>query len=164
FDFVVLDPPWPNASVKRSKIYKEMDVFDLYQLPLPSILAQDAIVCLWVTNKLKYHELAKKLFKKWRLHLYKQIIWIKMKDGQLIFDIRSKHRKPFEICLVARTGPPATSVESVFLGASQTFHSQKPSLEYLFDLKDKKKLELFARRVVEDWTCWGNETLLFNAI
>lgn len=52
FDVVVMDPPWPNRSVSRSRsyamAYDEAEITDLlHQIPLVDHLADDALVGIW---------------------------------------------------------------------------------------------------------------------
>lgn len=56
FDFVLLDPPWPNASAKRARSYKRIKtVHDTEQLllsmQLEEHIAPSGYVGIWITNK-----------------------------------------------------------------------------------------------------------------
>lgn len=72
-------------------------------------------------------------------------------------------RSNAEICLLATRGAPllrlSHSVHSIIMSPVQE-HSRKPSetrerIVQLFG--DLTRIELFARRKVAGWDCWGNE-------
>ena len=64
-DLVVIDPPWPNKSASRSSSYPSIDIYDLFQIDLHSILSKypsakqlkPCLVAVWVTNKPKVCDL-----------------------------------------------------------------------------------------------------------
>jgi N6-adenosine-specific RNA methylase IME4 len=171
YDLIVLDPPWPNKSVSRSTSYPEMDIYKLFDFPIKKAISKNAFVCMWVTNKSKYHSFIKtKLFPSWGLTVVAEWVWMKVTTlGIPVFDIDSVHRKPYEICIIGRNisdiyddGFPQTKV---IVACPSKQHSRKPLLgpffaEYLSD--NPRRLELFARCAIQDWTCWGNEVLKYN--
>ncbi|KAJ3306960.1 hypothetical protein HDV03_003285 [Kappamyces sp. JEL0829] len=136
FDFILMDPPWPNASVNRSRAARydtTLDIYDLFRLPIKSSLASDGIVGVWVTNKPRFHRFVlDKLFPAWGLRLLSTWVWIKIAgDGKLLFNLDNN------------------VMRSVFRDEVSEF-------------QDWNRLELFGREVRENWTVWGNEPLKFN--
>ncbi|KAI9797460.1 MAG: hypothetical protein M1833_005500 [Piccolia ochrophora] len=133
FDFVLLDPPWPNASAKRAKSYQRprslRQTGDLLTtLQLTRHIAPSGIVAIWITNKPGVRELVlgtdrdhsngvspaslsgveeDSLFELWKLQLIEEWIWIKTtSDGVPIMDMESRWRKPYEVMLIGRKQLP----------------------------------------------------------
>ncbi|KAJ3380921.1 Methyltransferase-like protein 4 [Entophlyctis sp. JEL0112] len=174
FDFVLVDPPWPNLSAARAATYDLVDPYSLFKIPLKLSLAAGAVVCVWVTHKPKYRKfVVQKLFSAWGLECVSQWYWLKVTtSGAPIFDERLTNRKPYEILIVGRrvgnlTENASKSIPNrkFFASVPSAAHSQKPFLDSLVQdylPKDARKLELFARIVRPGWVCWGNECLKFN--
>ena len=154
YNVVVLDPPWWNRSVKRSKKYSYLTLNEVSQLPLPSILVDGALVVVWATNKRTLVESIKEsLFKKWSVQFVAEWQWLKVTtSGEMVIDLDSVHRKPYETlvvgihkkCLSKPEGSPEDAGKvghgSVFSVPQQlvvcsvpTVHSQKPFLGAAID-------------------------------
>ncbi|KAI5801567.1 MT-A70-domain-containing protein [Peziza echinospora] len=174
FDFVLLDPPWPNRSAERSKAAYEtlLNTKDLLRIPLEISLRDDALVGVWVTNKPKWRKFVlERLFPKWGIVPVGEWIWLKVtKFGEPIFDLDSVMRKPYEVLLFGRRMPrrpiaktrkyrrgpdgmpfPSPEVEpsprmlpTKVITAVPDLHSRKPCLK-------------------EGWLTWGDEAIRFNA-
>ncbi|KAG9241791.1 MT-A70-domain-containing protein [Calycina marina] len=182
FDIVVLDPPWPNRSARRKNSYftsyGKREIHDLLlSLPLPTHLANNAIVAVWVTNKPAFRDMLLEeggVFDAWGVQLVEEWVWVKVTaSGVPICGLDSRWRKPYEILLLARKLP-----RPVFGGVAEVdrrvvisvpdIHSQKPSLKGLFeDVFGKEEgtyegLEIFARNLTSGWWSWGNEVLKFQ--
>jgi N6-adenosine-specific RNA methylase IME4 len=148
FDIILLDPPWSNRSVKRSKSYssngaKVEDICTiLHKLPLKSYLSADGLVAIWITNKQYYREevLRKKgLFKHWGVELVEEWIWIKITEhGETVFDINSEWRRPYETLLIGRRGTSPNgshgSTKRRFIVSVPDLHSRKPCLKGMYVL------------------------------
>ncbi|KAI9098641.1 MT-A70-domain-containing protein [Phlyctochytrium arcticum] len=172
YDLVLLDPPWPNKSVRRGSRYQEMDIYDLFKLPVKSLIGPGSLVAVWVTNKSRYqHFVKQKLFPGWGLQLVAEWTWVKVTTrGQLVLDLRSQHRKPFEILYIGRVeGKPDMKelpAKRIICSVPSLHHSRKPLLDTILQPylppTNPKKLEMFARNLMPGWTSWGNEVLKFN--
>lgn len=183
FDLVLLDPPWPNRSVKRKGAYDQKGGMPylkkmLLKMDLDNYLEHNALVCVWITNKesLREHVVGPGgLFEAWNVGLVEEWIWIKTTTkGQPMFDIDSVMRKPYEILLLGRTAPNAWStmehaptIKRRVIAAVPDVHSRKPCLKellepYMPDPTDYSALEVFSRYLVSGWTSWGNEVLKYN--
>lgn len=183
FNFIVLDPPWPNRSARRKKSYgiaygtNEVN-FLLSSLPIQAHLADEGLVAVWVTNKSAFREMLlgdDGLFEQWGVSLVEEWIWLKVTSGgDPISPIDSKWRKPYEVLLIGRkAGPDGKTIESaevkrrVLIGVPD-LHSRKPNLSTLFEefVGTKKgpyeALEIFARNITAGWWGWGNEALKFQ--
>jgi N6-adenosine-specific RNA methylase IME4 len=185
FDIILLDPPWPNRSVKRARktpgtsYATPTTLDDVYQLligmDVDTLMAEDCLVGIWITNKPSIRELVlgeDGIFAIWGLELEEEWVWLKTTaKGEPISPIDSAWRKPYETLLIGRkrrdvlraeTAPTRRVIMSV-----PDLHSQKPCLKLLLEpmaaqVKDSRVLEIFARHLVAGWWSWGNECVKFN--
>lgn len=115
FHFVLLDPPWPNRSAARSRAYSTLSRFDtkdLLRLPVGNALIQPSdgldegggLVGVWITNKPKFRKyVLETLFPRWGVALAGEWVWLKTTTaGELVFDLESSTRKPYEVLLFGR--------------------------------------------------------------
>jgi N6-adenosine-specific RNA methylase IME4 len=179
FRLIVLDPPWPNRSVRRKKAGSYNTASNLSEIeqllssiPVPAHLASDGLVAMWITNKSSVLDLvtsSKGLFASWGLELVTQWTWLKVtSSGDPLFDIESTWRKPWETLLIAkRIGAKApSSLKPQVIVAVPDVHSRKPNLRRLFqDVlgQDYPALEVFARSLTSGWWGWGDQVLQFQA-
>jgi N6-adenosine-specific RNA methylase IME4 len=172
FDIVIMDPPWKyyGSGTKDqacAKHYPCLDFDQLKTLPVHQINPQ--IVFMWVTaTKI---EQGIELFKSWNLSFRGiQFVWVKTNSKGGIINaqgVRPSIVKPsceFVIAATKRTKgrPLPLACESVPMTvlARRKEHSRKPDDIQNWIGKmypDQSKLELFARRKLDGWTCWGNE-------
>lgn len=182
FNLVLLDPPWPNRSVKRKQgTYDQVGGMPylkkmLLRMDLDNYMEHNALVGVWITNKeaLRAHVLGPGgLFERWNVGLVEEWVWIKTTTrGQPMFDIDNAMRKPYEILLLGRTAPNswttmahAPDVRRRVIVAVPDVHSRKPCLKELFESylpAEYSALEVFARYLVAGWTSWGNEVLKYQ--
>jgi hypothetical protein len=115
FDFVIIDPPWQNRTVKRqqtyelfsnassSSFYSINDSVNAFRnLPIPSILMPNGLLCLWVTNSQNAFRLAYSILEHWELKLIAQWHWLKVtRFGDPICDFKPYHKVPFETLILA---------------------------------------------------------------
>ncbi|EEH40198.1 hypothetical protein PAAG_02253 [Paracoccidioides lutzii Pb01] len=105
FDFILMDPPWPNRSVRRSSHYKEHA--DPLQPIIESILQNhlhphQAIVAIWITNSLKSRSVALNSLKTSGLHPFEEWIWVKTTvDGRPAAPPDGLWRRPYEVLILA---------------------------------------------------------------
>ncbi|XP_078353305.1 N(6)-adenine-specific methyltransferase METTL4-like isoform X2 [Oculina patagonica] len=122
YDLLVLDPPWFNKSARRASKYSFMSLWQIKSLPVPHLLAQGALVGIWVTNKQKYLRFTKtELFPHWSIELVAEWYWVKVtRKGELVTDLDSPHKKPYEPLLLgrftAKMDGPGTSYLSITKG------------------------------------------------
>ncbi|TPX61111.1 hypothetical protein PhCBS80983_g01380 [Powellomyces hirtus] len=173
FDLIVMDPPWPNKSVRRTGQYGDIDVYDLFRVPLKNLLASGGYVAVWVTNKLKFHKFVReKLFPAWGVQWVGEWYWIKVTTkGEWVIDPDSVHRKPYEVLIIGRSPSsldehPIPEKRAICTVPSKQ-HSRKPFLDDVlapYLPSNPRKLELFARNLLPKWTSWGNQVLKFNDV
>lgn len=192
FDFTLLDPPWPNRSVKRthktahSTYATAASLQDIHQLiagmDLDVLMTDSCLVAIWITNKPAVRDLVlgdDGLFDCWGVELVEEWIWLKTTvHGEPITPIDSVWRKPYEILLLGkksrRYGTPSEapsagcgSVTRRVIMSVPDLHSRKPCLKDLIeplmpDANNYRALEVFARHLVAGWWSWGNECIKFN--
>ncbi|CAH2284882.1 methyltransferase 4 isoform X1 [Pelobates cultripes] len=182
YHIIVIDPPWENKSVKRSKSYNYLSSVEIKQLPVPALAYPDCIVIIWVTNRQKHLRFVKEeLFPHWSIKTLAEWHWVKItKSGELVFPLDSDHKKPYEILVLGRLQKNDNSIpreptcnltpipqHKLIVSVPCKLHSHKPPLSEIlkeYVKQDAECLELFARNLQPGWTCWGNEVLKFQHI
>ncbi|KAL8945682.1 MAG: hypothetical protein Q9222_007813 [Ikaeria aurantiellina] len=183
FDFILLDPPWGNRSVRRSKKYKTRQGIDdeplgVLEAMLGKHVAPGGIVACWITNKASVRETALQLFDAWDVQLVEEWIWLKTTvGGEPICEIDGVMRRPYETLLLGRLNDgtvssddlPASeeSVKKRLIVGVPDIHSRKPCLRPLIgplmaDSSNYRALEIFARNLTAGWWSWGDEVLKYN--
>ena len=177
FEFIVLDPPWPNRSARRkennySTAYSLSDIRSLLKLiPISAHLNPEGLVAVWVTNKSKFNDLLTSkdgILEEWGLEVVGEWTWLKITtSGDPVVHLDSTWRKPWERLLIARRRGSSRRlpVERKVLLAVPDVHSRKPSLRPLFEdvfAKDYSGLEVFARNLTAGWWSWGDQALHFQ--
>jgi N6-adenosine-specific RNA methylase IME4 len=144
----------------------------LTALDLPSLLAADGTVGLWITNKPAIRKLvlaAGGLFAEWGAVLVEEWLWVKTTvGGEPVTAVGGVWRKPYEVFLLGRCGDAAQSVSvqrRVIFGVPD-LHSRKPCFKTLLERfvlpPNYEALEIFARHLTAGWHSWGNEVIMFN--
>ena len=192
FDLIILDPPWPNRSARRSKyydiLYGTSDTRDLLSsIPIHDRLESGGLVAIWITNKPAFKEILLGeggYFDEWGVGLIEEWVWLKVtKQGEPVCALDSAWRKPYEILLLGqRQLSPAPEHENgdrrrerikrrVIFGV-RDLHSRKPNLKELMEeltsLETREHgnyeaLEIFARNMTVGWWSWGVEACKFQA-
>lgn len=183
FDFILLDPPWDNSSVKRSGKYNTIRHGDDPMLALQDTLgkhiAPGGLVACWITNKEHARECALAAFDSWGVDLVEEWAWLKTTvDGLPVTDVEGLWRKPYEILCLGRqvdfsvesndlTTVLQRDVVKRIIIAVPDIHSRKPCLKELIEPlmpipAEYRALEIFARNVTAGWWSWGNESIKYN--
>lgn len=184
FQFIVLDPPWPNKSVSRSSSYLTSPSLadlkgTLQGIGLEQHLKQNGYVACWVTNTAAIYDAVVGeggLFEAWDVNLVEEWVWCKVTaKGEPVTNVSGVWRKPYEVCLIGQLKGPAKAQRAtkkrVILGVPD-LHSRKPCLKELVErllLKNESgngssrtALELYARYAVAGWMSWGLEATKYN--
>jgi len=183
FDFILLDPPWENRSVRRSRKYNTLrqgtNPMDVLRGVLGKHVAPGALVGCWITNKPSVRDAALEALANWDVNLVEEWAWLKTTmHGNPMSQIDGLWRKPYEILLLGRKRRANTSereettdakvdTQKRVIVACPDLHSRKPNLKELVepmmpDPLDYRALEVFARNLTARWWSWGNEVLKFN--
>ncbi|XP_066435707.1 N(6)-adenine-specific methyltransferase METTL4 isoform X2 [Eleutherodactylus coqui] len=143
YGIIVIDPPWENKSVKRSKRYNSLSPLEIKQLPIPDLAAPDCLVITWVTNRQKHLRFVKEeLYPHWSIRSLAEWHWVKVtQSGEFVFPIDSVHKKPYEILILGRlissdnstareleTVLPPIPEHKVIVSVPSSLHSHKPPL------------------------------------
>lgn len=174
FDFVLLDPPWENRSVRRSTKYDTMHdsgPMVVLRAILGQHVAPGALVACWITNKASVRETALEAFQTWDVQLIEEWAWLKTTVGGLpVTQIDGLWRKPYEVLLLGRKGSDElqgsySDVRRRVIVAVPDLHSRKPHLKCLIEPfleRNYRALEIFARNLTAEWWSWGDEVLKQN--
>ncbi|XP_051266583.1 N(6)-adenine-specific methyltransferase METTL4 [Dicentrarchus labrax] len=180
FDLIVMDPPWENKSVKRSRRYSSLPSTQLKRLPIPLLASPNCLVVTWVTNRPSHLRFVRdELYPHWGVEVVAEWFWVKVTtSGQFVFPLDSHHKKPYEVLVLGRyrssaDNPKSSSETSevpvedqrLIVSVPSALHSQKPSLSEVLKphvRAEARCLELFARSLQPGWTSWGNEVLKFQ--
>ncbi len=161
------DPPWPFKDKLPGKKrgaasnYPVLPMRDLLAYPLPPLLP-DAILFLWKVASMPQEALD--VVRAWGFRPKAEMVWVKLTPRRnLAFGMGHYVRNCHESCIIATRGRPKVAsrrVRSVIL-APAGLHSAKP--EAFYDAVEElcgrgPRVELFARRQREGWTCLGLES------
>jgi len=140
-----------------------MPLSDIKSLPVSEITDKDCVLFLWVTMPMLIEGL--EVINSWGFN-YRTcaFVWVKQNpSGMGIYSgLGYWTNGNAELCLFARKGNPrriAKNIKQIVL-SPRGEHSRKPIevRERIVQLMgDLPRIELFARRKVEGWDCWGNE-------
>lgn len=172
YDLILADPPWKQArggkkSVRENSSGKPLEYPTLSLEEIRSHLEaatnlteEDSILFLWTIDKYLFE--AQQIGESLGYKLHARMIWNKVNGIPAAFTIRFGH----EYLLYMYRGkllPVAKEergkIHSVFTEQTKR-HSQKPDVSYEIINKlypDARKLELYARRQIPGFDCWGNE-------
>ncbi|XP_077274480.1 methyltransferase like 4 [Temnothorax americanus] len=177
YDFILLDPPWWNKSIRRKKMkcaeasYKMMYNEELVKIPIRKLLHSNGIVAVWCTNSSNHlNSIFNEIFPSWGITYRAKWYWLKVTQaGDTICNFNSAPGKqPYEL-LILGSALENDKVNipdgKLMISIPSAVHSHKPPLteiikEYLPD--DPKCLEIFARYLLPGWTSWGLEILKFQ--
>lgn len=174
FDFVLLDPPWENRSVRRSGRYNTMhdsDPMVVLRKMLGQHIAPGALVACWITNKASVRDSALEAFQIWDVQLIEEWAWLKTTVGGLpVTQIDGLWRKPYELLLLGRKGSDEAQISDGdvrrrVIVAVPDLHSRKPHLKILIEPflpTTYRALEVFARNLTAEWWSWGDEVLKYS--
>ena len=174
FDFVLLDPPWENRSVRRSAKYEtvhDSDPMVVLRAMLGQHMAPGALVACWITNKASVRDIALETFQAWDVRLFEEWAWLKTTVcGLPVNQIDGLWRKPYEVLLLGRKDiadieSSGNSVRRRVIVAVPDLHSRKPHLKTLIEPflpGTHRALDIFARNLTAEWWSWGDEVLKYN--
>lgn len=170
FDMIVMDPPWTNRSVRKSRHYfteedQRSDPFSDAVKVVQAFSAPNGHVAVWITNKAairwqvtdELHKLGYGLVEEW--------IWTKVTTkGEPVTPIDGLWRKPYEILLLFQYQVNCSHPSRRIIFAVPDVHSRKPNLRVLFEqiYQPERVLELFARNLTPSWWSIGDEVVKYQ--
>ncbi|NXH12331.1 METL4 protein, partial [Bucco capensis] len=104
YDVIVIDPPWENKSVKRSKRYSSVSCWQLQQVPVPALAAPGCLLLTWVTNRQRHLRFVREqLYPHWAVKTLTEWHWVKItRAGEFVLPLDSLHKKPYEVLVLGR--------------------------------------------------------------
>lgn len=181
---IAADPPWAfksNSAAKPGRNpmrhYATMSLADISALPVRNVVADDAILFLWITGPFLAIGAHMPLMKAWGFAPSGMgFVWIKLNPrAATLFVIEQDlatgggftTRKNAEFCLIGKRGRSvreSASVHEVIIEPRRE-HSRKP--EQFYDRAEAyasgPRLELFARQRRPGWDAFGLESTKFDA-
>ncbi len=168
YQIIYADPPWGGKGKYRGRgkvrFYETMDTSDICKLPIASLAMDNSVLLMWAVMPMLPDAL--EVVKAWGFE-YKTtaFVWIKTNKNSmgLFWGMGGYTRSNAEVCLLGTRGnglPALThDIHSVVMSDVMD-HSHKPAFvrEMIVNLfGDLCRVELFARKTVKGWDCWGNE-------
>ncbi|CAG0918716.1 unnamed protein product [Notodromas monacha] len=155
YNFVVVDPPWMNKSVRRvrkkSRSYSTMVNYHLLKLCSSRIMAPGCLLAVWCPPvKSQMTWVQDNLLPAWNCKLKGTWYWFKVtQSGEPVKPWSPKmtweNKKSFEVLFIATYGENDVNIprEHVIVSVPSAIHSHKPPLEE-FILDDGKSLEIYS--------------------
>ncbi|KAE9551713.1 hypothetical protein FO519_005077 [Halicephalobus sp. NKZ332] len=175
---VLLDPPWPNKSVKRLKSYNSFQIEDLLDLPVDSLLSDDGYLVIWLTNNPTVYDYLPTILESWDLEKIVTWHWLKITKKKLpVVNFNGCHKVPFESFVIAAKREGSNLVETkkslvedfCLISIPNSVHSRKPPIIPILrrlhpDLfpQNTSNLEFYARYLLPGTTSLGYEVLKFQ--
>lgn len=173
YDLIYADPPWAylwgtckkGGNFSPEKHYRTLSIEEIcaFGPTIKRLRKKNCALFLWITMPCLPN--AFKVMDAWGFK-YKTcaFTWVKTrKDGRPLAGMGSYTKANAELCLLGMRGHIKAVDKTVpqIVTAPRRGHSVKPlevmeRIERLFGL-GTKRVELFARRQVDGWDCWGDE-------
>ncbi len=159
------DPPWQyNDTCDDGAIqsggardhYRTMSISELCMLPVSDLADDNSVLFLWATSPMLPEAL--QVAKAWGFTYKASFIWDKVKHNMGHYN--SVRHEFLLICTKGSCLPDSHELIDSVQSIERTEHSAKP--EEFRAIIDKlysngKRIELFARRRVSNWSAWGDE-------
>jgi N6-adenosine-specific RNA methylase IME4 len=159
------DPPWSyNDKADAGSVqsggaemhYPSMTIKELCDLPIDPICEDHAVLFLWVTSPLLFESAA--VFKAWGFRYKASFVWDKVKHNMGHYN--SVRHEFLLVCTKGSCTPDVVELFDSVQSIERTTHSTKPEefrriIERLYP--HGRKLELFARQIVDGWDAFGNQ-------
>ncbi len=169
YQVIYADPPWKyeehgvsvselpgNSYGTTIRHYQSMTIEELCALPVRGLVADDAVLFIWVTSP-KLNQVWD-IIEAWGFEYKTSFIWDKVKHN---FGYYNSVRH--ELLLVCGRGSSTPEIFKLFDSVQvieRAEHSEKP-VEFRKIIEELyptwAKLELFARNEVPGWSVWGDE-------
>jgi N6-adenosine-specific RNA methylase IME4 len=159
---IYADPPWqygntmPEYFTEQGDHYALMTVNEIALLPVESIVADNAVLFLWVTSPIL--EESFDVVRNWGFQYKSAFIWDKIKHNMGHYN--SVRHEILLICVRGSCQPDVKRLFDSVQSIERTKHSKKPEkFREIIDTiyPEGRRIELFAREKVENWDAYGNE-------
>lgn len=164
FSLFYADPPWQYKDKliegygAAEYHYPSMSIQELCNLPIGNIVADNAILFLWVTSPIL--EESFDVINAWGFEYKASFIWDKEKHNYGHYN--SVRHELLLVCTKGSYLPENNKLfDSVITIERSDKHSEKPEefrkiIEKMYP--NSKKIQLFARKNYDGWENWGDET------
>lgn len=164
FRVIYADPPWQYGDKliegygAAEHHYPAMNIEELCLLKIDELAAKDSVLFLWVTSPIL--DECFEIIKAWGFEYKTSFVWDKVKHNYGHYN-SVRH----EFLLICTKGSCLPEIKKLFdsvVSLERTAkHSEKPEkfrkmIDELYPAG--KRIELFARKIVEGWERWGDET------
>jgi N6-adenosine-specific RNA methylase IME4 len=160
---ILLDPPWlfdrtPGKAGGSDPYYEALPMSEIERLPVAQLATDDAFLFMWSSAALLEDTI--RIMRAWGLPYKTNLTWDKLSDPGNGYYYRMIHEH-----LLLGLAPNAPrhfidrSIESMLRVTRPGKHSEKPAEVHRIIERaiDGPYLELFARRRVPGWDCYGNQ-------
>ena len=181
---IVADPPWEypegfarstptgkslnvkrdgwaeNNKFQRKELpYPAMTVEEISMLPVPGLVASDARLFLWTTNK--WLPAAFGVAANWGFVYRQMLVWHKADGGPFITSVAPNTAEFVLVCSRGKPERVGSFPSQVLRFPAERNHSTKPDgfTDYIEACSPGPYLEMFSRRARLGWDTWGNEAL-----
>jgi N6-adenosine-specific RNA methylase IME4 len=156
------DPPWKYSNVmpeyftEQADHYPLMSLDEICNMPIKDVAEDNAVLFLWVTSPIL--EDAFKVIRAWGFTYKASFVWDKVKH--VMGHYNSVRHELLLVCTRGSCQPDVKKLYDSVVSIERTDHSEKP--EFFREIIDTlypngARIELFARRQVNGWDCYGNE-------
>ena len=168
YSIIYADPPWQyhvgdqHSNEEQETVlgthYPSMSIEELCDMEIPA--ADNAALFMWATSPLTMSQEAFQVVNAWGFEAKACYVWDKVKHNVGHYN---SVRHEFLLICIKGTMPHIDKLYDSVESIERTKHSEKP--EYFRQIIDKmypegKRIELFARKKVEGWDCYGNDPVL----
>jgi N6-adenosine-specific RNA methylase IME4 len=157
FGCIYADPPWPYSRNPRgaaTRHYSTMSMESLKALPVDKLAANQAHLHLWTTNS--FMKEAHELMEAWGFDYKSMFTWVKFQIGTGYY-----WRGATEHLLLGVKGGQRFLHRGMrnWMLLDREHHSKKPEVvrRLIEQVSPGPYLELFGRRVTENWVVFGNQ-------
>lgn len=169
YQVIYADPPWPEKAshintktAHAHRSFRTMTEDELASLSVQRLAAEDCVLLLWST--FRHLPMAFRVMESWGFKPVREaFVWVKVgKRGQPMYSLAWDTAACAEVCLLGSRGrrliPITRMVPSIVL-EPRTRLAEKPHevVRRIESMYSGPKVELFARRRMSGWDCWGDE-------
>jgi len=163
FRVIYADPPWkysnsmPEYFSEQANHYQLMSVDEIAAMDIKSLVEDNAVLFLWVTSPILRESF--KVIDAWGFEYKSSFVWDKIKHNMGHYN--SVRHEFLLICTRGSCTPDNIKLFDSVQSIERTEHSEKP--QFFREIIDTlythgRKIELFARKKVEGWEAFGNES------
>jgi N6-adenosine-specific RNA methylase IME4 len=176
YDVIYADPPWEYGNQQHAgkgsdptggaaSHYPTMTIDEMKKLDIAALRNSDCLLFMWTSSP--HLPFAIEVMRAWGFeYITVGFVWDKQRVNPGYYTMSQ-----CELCLIGKRGriPTPRGARNVrqFVSELRGEHSEKPEevrrrIEEMFPTQ--RKLELFARKEVPGWDCWGNEVIVPRSV